>query len=294
MTIKHLWIFFTVAAAVSLPVRVYQLFFLLDGETDFLVGGTPTTILIALFLIAVTVVAVLSARQDKTLSTPYVPPHNGLAAFVGALTGLFMIFESVNLIMQSQTEIETAQMQEAVSRQPYVQMITAWFGIFAALSILVTAVGFMRGTNPLRKHPLVGLLPTLWGCMCMVLLFVTYTAKANATQNIYDMLTVAFLLMFFFVQAKLCAGFQEERSLRFAYMAGIPAILFALVGSLPCVLLTIAGRRVPGEFPAGMHSVILMLAIYMFVWLILLYSLPKQEKIAPNAVDLSEKLSAKE
>ena len=61
-------------------------------------------------------------------------------------------------------------------------------------------------------HPLIALLPAVWGCICLVLLFISYTAVVNVSENVYDMFSVVLLLLFLFAQAKLFAGVDSVKT----------------------------------------------------------------------------------
>ena len=82
-------------------------------------------------------------------------------------------------------------------------------GALAGIMILMEGFSFITGSGVFRRHPLAALIPPLWGCVWLVTLFIAYTSVVNVSENIYDTLTVIFLLLFLFAQARMPVSYTH-------------------------------------------------------------------------------------
>lgn len=275
MSMKHAWLVFLVALVVVLPVRLYQLFALMEEDTGFLNGGTATTaVLVVVLLLAFAAIVVIS-KGSKRMPARYTPLRSIPTAVLSGLTGALLLVNSVSNIFIYSVQINgTAPSGESTTPAGVIGLAMAIVGILAAFAIFLAAYGFATGTNPVGEHPLVALLPAVWGCICLVLLFISYTAVVNVSENVYDMFAVVLLLLFLFAQAKFFTGMEGEKSGRMLAATGLPAALLALLTSVPTLLMAVLGRTVPGLFPAGLHLVNLCMACYILSFLFVARKLP--------------------
>ena len=172
MSMKHAWLVFLVALVVVLPVRLYQLFALMEEDTGFLNGGTATTaVLVVVLLLAFAAIVVIS-KGSKRMPAKYTPLRSIPTAVLSGLTGALLLVNSVSNIFIYSVQINgTAPSGESTTPAGVIGLAMAIVGILAAFAIFLAAYGFATGTNPVGEHPLVALLPAVWGCICLVLLY---------------------------------------------------------------------------------------------------------------------------
>ena len=277
MNRKSAWIVFALTLLITLPTRLYQILFLMDKKTGFYTDGNTTTAIISIgFVIGILLMVALST-MDRHESKGYHPIHSTPAAVIGALTGLGLVIEStVSLLDRSN------------SQNHFMYMILSVVGILTGAVLILTAYDFAVGENHLSKYPLLALVPPIWGCFCLVTLFITYVAVVNVSENIYDTFTVIFLLLFFFAQAKMFAGVENQKSSRLIYIFGLPAILLSLVTGIPGMVSFFSGTSQTGYFPIGLYFVAVLMALYLFVFLAAVhrmqntYSQYPEEQIEPQ------------
>ena len=256
MNMKSAWIVFGVTLLITLPTRLYQIFFLMDKETGFYTDGSTTTAIISIGLIVGILLIMAMGTLNRQAPKAYSPIHSSLVAVISVLTGLSLIIASaVDLFGNSS------------SQNHFMYMILSFVGILAGAVFILAGYDFAVGQNSFVKYPLLALLPSLWGCFCLVALFITYVAVVNISENIYDTFTMIFLLLFLFAQAKLLAGVEDQKSSRLIYVFGLPAILLSLVTGIPGVILLFAKTNQITAFPFGLHFVTVLMALYLFVFL---------------------------
>ncbi len=251
---KKAWIAFVVTLVVILPARVYCMTALLDPATGFYRDGGKLVLIVSIVLAAGALASVLLVVPGKQIHTAWDgrPVRNVPAAVAGVLAGLFVVLQS--LVGFSGGFGDDSQV---------LYYIVCVLGIPAGAVILATGYGFATGKNVLGHHPLAALLPSVWGCAMLILLFITYAAMVNLVENAYTTFTVIFLLLFLFAQAKLLTGVESEKSTFQLYAVGFPAALIALAASIPECVMDFSGHTVIRTLSAGQQIVCVVMAIYI-------------------------------
>lgn len=254
---KYAWIVLAVAAAVVVPLRIYETLVLLEPKTGFYSdGGRASGITAAVLAVLAVLAAVVGYRGGDPLKARQ-PLKSVPTAVTAALAGALLAFVSAGGLAVPPSG-DGAVMYRIFSAA----------GVAAGAVVLVEAYGFATGLGILEKHPLVALIPSVWGCLGLMVLFVEYSAVVNVAENAYYTCTVIFLLLFLFSQAKLFTGIESEKSGKMIYVAGISAVLLSLSSAVPELVLFAAGETENGFFPVGLHAVNLLLALYIVSFLL--------------------------
>ncbi len=277
MNIKNAWIVFAVALLITLPTRIYQILFLMDQDTGFYIDGMKTTAFVSAGLAAGVLLLVLMCFLDKGKKPKYSPIRSLPAAVFGTLAGL-------GILLQYAVGIFTS----AESENPVPSVLLALIGICAGGVIILTSYQFATGGNTFEHHPLLALLPSVWGCASLVSLFINYVAVVNVSENIYDTFAVIFLLLFLFAQAKMFARIEDEKSGKMVYIFGLPAALLLLATGIPGTLMVLFNLHSAGTFPVGLYPVNVLLALYVVLFLI------QYAKIGEDKPRPDDELSAEE
>jgi len=262
MKIKNAWIVFAVTLLIALPTRIYQVLFLVEPDTGFYTDGNTTTVIISACLAVGLLLMMVICTMDKQ-KRAYSPIRSIPAAVIGTLTGLGIIFQyAISLLAGGEKQNQIPS------------VILSAFGILAGAVLILTAYNFATGQNTFVKFPLLSLIPSLWGCVCLITLFITYVSVVNISENIYDTFTVIFLLLFLFAQAKMLAGIETEKSTKRIYVFGLPAVLMALLTGIPSAVLLFSGASRTSAFPVGLHLVNILMAFYIIAFLAAVSHLP--------------------
>lgn len=253
---KRAWIAFWVTAAVLVPARVWAMFRFADPSSGFYTDGGRAAGVLSLFLaLGVAAAVFLSFRGPAPALAPGAPMRSVPSAVSAALAGVALAAQSV------------ASLAVPSAGEDVPERIFAAFGILAAAAFLAAAYGFAAGAETLRRAPLLALLPSVWGCFCLVMLFIRYAATVNRLENLYHTCTVVLLLLFLFSQAKLLTGIHGEKSGRQVFGYGFAAAATVLATAVPNLALYFSGREMPGAFPVGLHLLNLFLAAYILCFL---------------------------
>lgn len=258
MKIKRVWGVFLGSLVLLLPVRLCQQIFLVDRSTGFYTDKGVTSIGITTVLaVAVLLILLMTSRakDHPTGEAPFI--RSGGAAVMAMFCGFMFLGEGIYSLL-AQPAIENTAINAVLSV----------VGMLAGSTVLLTAYDLATGMNHLDQSPFLGLFPPLWGCVCLVGMFITYTAVVNAVENFYDTCTVIFLLLFLFSFSKYMAGLEGCRKL---FIYGFPGVLLALLTGLPSFVLTLMGADLSSAFPVSLHLLNLVIALYVLSLLVCVY-----------------------
>lgn len=272
---KRAWIAFWATLILVLPVRILAVLRYLDPETGFYSDSGRMVGIASLMLFAGMILTVFFAARNAVSEIGTEPLKNVPTAVLGALAGVFVIVQSVVGIG---TEF-------FVEGQTFYRIFSVT-GILAGAVLMLIAYDFAVGSRIVGNRPFLALIPSVWGCLFLVVLFITYSAVVNLPENVYHTCTVVFLLLFLFTQAKLLTGIESSKSGKMIYMVGFPAALLALMTGVPsCIQFFSAGKTV-GIVSIGIHMANIVLAFYILTFLFALQGIyPCEEgKAADEAV----------
>ena len=295
MNRKHAWTAFFIALCIALPVRIYQMLMLVDLNTGFFTDGNVTAVLISCVLVIGVIFILVSCRRDKSFAE-YQPVQSWTVAVPGLLAGAAVAVQSVLSLAQaassSQDVYDEAEISTGV-QHPLLYACMGILGIAAAIVILITAVNFARGKNLFRNFPLVSLIPPLWGCLCLVVLFVKFTEVVNTTESVYDLFTSAFLLLFFSSQAKFLSAVDSHRSFQNVFGFGLSAALIGLVTSVPNCIAAVARQGLVQALTPFVSVTNFLLCLYVVAFLLELRRIKVSESpvFSQKTEDFSQDIS---
>lgn len=279
MSRRSAWVAAAIALIVCLPIRLYQIFSLSDHGTGFYTDKGLTTGILTAVLVLGVVLAALMSYLDRSAPKAYSSLHSIPTAVFGIMTGLGLVAQSF------------VSFAADVNLNRIMYMILALFGILTGVVLMLTAYDFAAQQNHLEHHPLLALIPPLWGCVCLITLFITYVSLVNIVDNILNTFTAIFLLLFLFYQAKILSGVDREKSGRMIYVFGLPAVILTLLTGIADTAALFAEPQ-EGVFPAGLHIVTIVFALYIISFLVAYRRLPDAQE--PQAGEEPVKSEAEE
>lgn len=221
MKLKSMWLAFAIALMIAVPLRTYQLLYLVDPANGFAVAGEITFTLLFLFLVLFVLFLIVLGLMGKHSESVYQPGANRLTAVICFLTALFTAFYSFCLLFPEEEKVK------------WEFALIAGFGFASIAYFLLLSLGEFKEKNPFSRYKLLALLPTLWIITRLTVTFVHYTTVANYNVSLFDIFTEVFLLLFFHDYGKLLANIKGKRLLGKIYSFGMAAAVIALLNSIP-------------------------------------------------------------
>ena len=95
----------------------------------------------------------------------------------------------------------------------------------------------------MKKIPVAALIVPIWSCVRFVSIFVDYTTKSLKAVELFDIISVAFLMMFLYYQAMYFAGINNRLSVRRATVYGSVFIMLGIISSVDLFIKMYMGTK---------------------------------------------------
>lgn len=254
MKLKYSWIIFILSLILLVPVKVYNA---VTGN-DFVIGNisssTSSSIFITATIILVLAIIIMSLTSKNVLSNTNLP-KNIFCGIIALLSGIAMIINGVFDLLSLVYEMDIKV-------------------FFLALTIILSGISFIfisnihfTGKNIFIPMPLLALLPTIWACVRLAVLFLYHSSVVSGQIDMFDIISSVFLVLFFFAQSKIMAYVQGPKLLQKLFAFGMISVLMLLLYNLPaiCTMTSIYDFSI-------MYTVDILLAVYIISLLITLSS----------------------
>lgn len=246
MTIKKVWLILAVTCLITIPVRTWQLLVFVDNDTGFFTDGGLTAAIVTVVLAVSCVVIAVFCHRGRELPESSRQPGGTPLAVLCLMTAAAMIVQSLAKLVEvagpSSAEVLEPGLEPVTTRHPFLYSSLAVLCVFAALVMVMAAVGYARRSNPFGGVPLLALALPLWGCLDLAVMFVNFTEVVNTIESVYDMFMVIFLLLCLFAQAQFFVGIDEEKTRRWMLADTFCFSVVALTVTVPNILMYLLGR----------------------------------------------------
>lgn len=253
---KGMWRMLAVFLLVLIPARTVVLF-LPEGETGSLWGA----ILPWCYLVGA-VALFLSCRLDHRAVMRFRPRPCPAAGLASILSGVTVLVASLYALIRMVRKESDATAVSLAGDQPLLSSLCAVAGLLAAVVFLAWGVSLLRTGVLFREYPVVALMPPIWACLELTVLFITYTAQSEITKNFYSILPFALGLLFLFGQSSFFSDAGGGAARRKLYQYGAPFVLVGLGSSVPSLICLALGRESGSSLPAPMLIALLFLSLY--------------------------------
>ena len=248
MKTKYLWLTFGIAFLLAVPLRVYQLLFLMDS-TGFYTDGDTTSWMILGILFAATAILVVGSLTGKKLPKRFTQTRNIPSGVINVLLGAGAVCYSIWEIMRLAAPKDPNT--SLAGGLLYVAIILSFVGVGAGIVWILNGVSSFLGKNLLRWIPTAGILPPIWMAILLFIQTVQFTGNSitlNNTEQLYDTTTLVFMALFAFNHCKMFAGAQGKKCGKRVYGYGLPTVLFGVISALPGILSALFHTTDAGSF----------------------------------------------
>ncbi len=237
-------IIFVVAAIIAIPLRILQFFTVMEGGTGFY-SETNWSVYLLFGIVAAAVLALLVlgiSKRNKleySLETTKRPGLSALALVAAGGTALsayscfvkFMAKDTV--ITQAVSPIDGAKL---------VALLEGIFALLSAIYFILLWLTYFKGTSNGSKIRLLALAPVIWSIFRIVARFMRTISYIRVSELMFEMLMIAFLILFFMAFAQANTGIAAEKVEWKIGAYGLSAALFALICFVPRFIVTISGN----------------------------------------------------
>lgn len=248
----------------TLSLKIYQIY---DRTVNLATGFTADGSAIAIVLPIVVAVSVIGMMVVSFTSSEYPkfsPNHRSIPlGFICVIVSfVFSYYMSMDIINTSGREFAGTA-----------GLICSILGLLSVVSFFFLAIGFFRADNMIESTPLVLIFPVSWMGMRLTLTFFKATSAANITEASYDILAMAFMLVFLLTVGKFMSG-AAELSAKWAFAVGCPAAMLSFLSTIPRYFIMYDMKQNPANYKNVVvdsafspHLIDLCLAVFACVFL---------------------------
>ncbi len=266
---KYLWIVFGVALCAVVPLRIYQLFFLMDERGFYTDGDMISWILMGILFASLAFFFVLSIK-NKSLPKRYTHKRSAPSGLAHLGAGIAAVVYSVREVISLALPSDSATALSGGFL--YVAIILALVGVGGGIVWIVMGIASLVNRNLIRMLPTAGILPAIWLAIMLFTNVVQFSGNniaLNSTEHIYDTMTIILMTMFSFNECKMVAGAQGKKCGKRIHAYGFPMILFGVVSALPSFVGLATGIGSTNSFDLIMSIMIGFLCIAAAIFLFL-------------------------
>ncbi len=228
MKLKKLWIPALLLTLVGGAAKICDTLFNINGNGFFIDSFTCSCIFTVAFLLLYVIGYALSFADRKKRFDAQINKNILCGAF-GFLASVMIIGTGVvSLIVLDNSKI-----------------VESLFAVAAGGILLYESCISFTGQNGMKKVPVAGLILPVWCCLRFISLFSQYTQKSLHATEIFDIIALAFLVMFLFYQAMFFAGINNSNAVRKSVVYGTVYIMLGLVVSADLLIKMISGGEIP-------------------------------------------------
>ncbi len=239
-------IIFVVAAIIAIPVRTLQFFTVLESGTGFY-SSTDWSVYLLFAVIAVSIIAFLAFGIAKRKTLDYSleiikrPGLSSLSLIAACGTGL----ETYNCIMKflSSDSSEFAPVTASpVNGAAFVTLLQGIFALLSTVYFVLLWLTYLKGTSNGSKIRLLALAPVIWNIFRIVVRFMRTISYIRVSELLFEMLMIAFLVLFFMALAQANTGIAAENVEWKIGAYGLSAALLALICFVPRIIVMLSGN----------------------------------------------------
>ena len=217
MKFRHIMYFFLITLPLCVLLRTLQLIFTIEGTTGF-IKRQYNGISIGILVVIIAAIAVVSVTAASVNRPPY-DRHNmrpGLALFSIAL-GVAFIYELTQFV----GEVNVNLLQNFV------------FIVLCFLSALFFMAYGITNVYYFKLPPILFVIPVLYSVAKLVVSFISVSAIALITDNVFMLLANSAILIFMLEFAKYANNINDEVNYKKLLASGISAVILCFTSTIP-------------------------------------------------------------
>lgn len=237
------------ALLVSVPLRVYQYFKILEPETGFYSDVNFSVYLIYILLgVAMLGAIIIPMINKKKMITVTSVKKSPVFLVLSVILAVTVIVDSAAQLM-SYFDLYDQAASSATMVTDYVKnqggtllLIQAVSGAVAAVYFFVYGLTVGIGSSDGSKLKILALAPVIWCIFKLLYRFKRTISFVNVSDLLLELFEIVFMMLFFLALAQTVAKIDAPAVFWKLYAYGIPAAMFALICFLPRFIVMITGN----------------------------------------------------
>lgn len=213
MKIKNLWIPFVILTLIGGTAKICDTVFNVNGD-GFVLNSYLCNLIFSVSVLLLLFIGWGLSIADRKKAISVAPSKNFMCGVFGFIASVAIISIGIVSLISDTSNL--------------VNCILALVG--GSVLLFESCISF-TGQNGMAKIPVVSLFVPIWCCSRFITVFSQYTQRSIRSTEMFDIIAVAFLLMFLFYQSMFFAGINNSVSVRKSTVYGTVFIMLGLVVS---------------------------------------------------------------
>ena len=297
---KQILITLAAGAAVLLPVRIYQLFAIIDtGSTGFYKKIDFSVYFMYVAVVVFTALLIVFSRlsDDTRASRPAMCKNKllGAAAVVMAVGTAYDSADSMLSFSAScsdfSSNLDVSFMRYFFSNGMFASLFESIFGIIACVYFIVFALSYFNDKADFTSYKVLALAPLFWPMCKMITTFMTKISFINVSELMLEMLELALVMLFFMSFAKISSDVADKGEFKKLVSYGMPAAMLAAVIGVSRLVITLCGKRdrLPSELGFSLTDPAFAFFAIVYIRHQMKHGRPESEDNAPSEDETAAK-----
>lgn len=217
MKINKLWIPMVIFGIIGGAAKLCDTIFNING-IGFFVNSEICSAIFVISIVLVWLIGVILLIADHKVDVELTPPKSKVTGFFGFISAVSMLGTGVLSIFSLGS-----------SDFFMLSLIFCLMSLAGGGIMLYESCISFTGHNGMNKIPLAGLLVPAWACLRLISLFFEYSKVSIHATEMFDVISVAFLVLFLFYQAMFFAEIGPRAAVRRSTLYGICYIMCGLI-----------------------------------------------------------------
>lgn len=224
MKIKHLWIPALIFGLIGGAAKIGDTVFNLNGDGFFLSSFACNTIFVASILIILIIGGIMNiSDKNKSLT---------VSVKKDALCGIFGFIASVALIGTGVMQLLSIGSASSLASNFFMCLLNLFGG---AVLLYESCIAF-TGHNSMKNLPVLPLILPIWASGRFIALFIEYSKVSIKATEMFDIISVALLMLFLFYQAMFFAEISDTTALKKTSLYGTAFAICSLVTTADIII----------------------------------------------------------
>ena len=262
---KSLFGIFAASLIVALPLRAYQLIFLIDPETGFYTKTNFTVPLLYVLLILVGIAFIALSFFPANM------PFGGTAKG-GKVFAVLSFLIAVSLIVDAgiqTSEIQTVTASSIFNSDTLLIFARIIFAVISCVYFTILGFNYCGIIYDASQFKILALGPLAWVIVRLISDFMWKINYRNISDLLLEMFMLAAFMFFFMSFARINSNINRDNAYRKLYAFGFIGSLLALMLSVPRLILIVLGQsdRIVEDFGFSLADFLIGIFIiyYLFV-----------------------------
>ena len=217
MKLRKFWIAASLLFVIGGVIKICDTLFNVHG-TGFVLSTTACNLTLAACVVVLYDIGIGLSIADRKKTFRAEPTKNMFCGVFGFIASVTLLGGGVVRIIAGENLAESI------------------LAVLAGIVLLYEACISFTGVNGLKKLPVIALIVPIWCCTRFIMLFINYNQKSLLATELFDIVAVAFLIMFLFYQSMYFAAINNRLAVRKAAVYGV---VFIMLNTIVCADLII-------------------------------------------------------